>query len=194
MTDKSKERRKSTMAPRIIDEHSEGYSWGSGSDNDEDLNGPSFSAEDHSVNEVEDHSSLHVDSLLASNSKASASFDNASTHSRNSTLPKLLDNQGSQDLQTLMNLLDLQMDAQQRIIDSLVDHLQHQNDSTVDTQLISSSLNSSALQIRGTVEKITHVSEVRDEKWKNKWKKERENRIRWEEVVKNVSAKNLFFC
>lgn len=128
------------------------------------------------------------------------------------------------DFQTLVYLLNVQMDVQQRVIESVVEAISKTNKRSPSSNLITginngspssspstssssstpplstsaadinmaelkgmpSLLSSSSSQIFSTIEKIVKLSEARDLKWMKRCKKEREGRLRWEEVVRVV--------
>ncbi|KAI9098624.1 Oxysterol-binding protein-domain-containing protein [Phlyctochytrium arcticum] len=112
------------------------------------------------------------------------------------------------DVGTLMYLLNVQLDVQQRVVEALVDALaaygQHQAAASVtgapgadtssnasflrevDVSNLPSLLQSSSKHVQETVGKLVSQCENRERHWSRKWRKEKEGRKRWEEVVQKV--------
>lgn len=97
----------------------------------------------------------------------------------------------TEDLQTLVYLLDVQLDIQQRAIDSVLEHWPKQDsagdaepaepdEDDFDREKVPGLLSSARLQVEKTVSKIVSVTHAREKKWYQKWKQERESKMRWE--------------
>ncbi|KAL3895988.1 MAG: hypothetical protein SGCHY_004363 [Lobulomycetales sp.] len=107
----------------------------------------------------------------------------------------------TEDLQTLVYLLDVQLDIQQRAIDSVLEHWPKQDsagdaepaepdEDDFDREKVPGLLSSARLQVEKTVSKIVSVTHAREKKWYQKWKQERESKMRWESIVANVMEGN----
>jgi hypothetical protein len=95
----------------------------------------------------------------------------------------------TEDLSTLQYLLDIQLDIQQRVIDSVLEQLKKgsggllaviEEEEEFDVQGVPALLSSARMQVQKTVSKIVSVTEAREKKWYKKWKLERESKMRWE--------------
>ncbi|KAJ3005149.1 hypothetical protein HKX48_000843, partial [Thoreauomyces humboldtii] len=103
------------------------------------------------------------------------------------------------DIGMLMNMLHVQMDVQQRVVETLVAVLGSSPPPTAapDTTATSSAsqgafstypalLRSSSEGVFQTVNRLVQRCQTQERVWAKRWRKERDNRRRWEEVVQKV--------
>ncbi|TPX66348.1 hypothetical protein SpCBS45565_g04523 [Spizellomyces sp. 'palustris'] len=130
----------------------------------------------------------------------------ASVHTTR-TAQDALPTTSTQDIGTLMYLLNVQLDVQQRVVEALVDALAVHSSTLssttdpsaggpvssnnsflqeVDVSNLPSLLQSSSKHVQDTVRKLVERCEQRQRHWARRWKKEKESRRRWEEVVQKV--------
>ncbi|KAJ3182224.1 hypothetical protein HDU85_003266 [Gaertneriomyces sp. JEL0708] len=132
-------------------------------------------------------------SAHSTNSAASmvsqASFPSPSTHVVNARTPADVPSL-AQDFQTLRFTLTVQMDVQQRLVNSLVTALQHQQEEQVpddvDFANISSALASSSQHIQQTIGRIIERAEKRDRYWMKRWRREKEGRKTLEDIIQRI--------
>lgn len=96
----------------------------------------------------------------------------------------------TEDLQTLVYLLDVQLDIQERVIDGVLEHLNKSPRSSMeipddsaeefDIKSVPGLMSSARAKVQKTIGKIVSVTEAREKKWHSKWKRERESKMRWE--------------
>ncbi|TPX42136.1 hypothetical protein SeLEV6574_g05746 [Synchytrium endobioticum] len=109
------------------------------------------------------------------------------------------------DLQTLVYLLNVHLDVQRRMVDSLVQAInQKPSDSSslctasntsntpkreetqdMDLLSIAALCQNSSARVSETVKQVITVCDERDRKWARRWRAEIDSRKRWEEIVKN---------
>ncbi|KAJ3265368.1 hypothetical protein HK104_006300, partial [Borealophlyctis nickersoniae] len=106
------------------------------------------------------------------------------------------------DIRTLIYLLNVQMDVQQRVVEAVVDAVGSDESESarraradnassgemqgVDLKTLPSLLKSSTKHVQDTIAKLIKLSESRERYWSRKLKREVESRKRWEEVVRKV--------
>lgn len=117
-------------------------------------------------------SPLHINTLPPSGADAFKSPEIANT---------------SWDMHRLIYLLQVQMQVQQRAVQSAIELIQSQNSThSPDLNHLPPLLSHSAVLVQSTASRIVEVHEAREAYWSKKLKKELETRKRWEEVVHRV--------
>ncbi|KAI8907712.1 Oxysterol-binding protein-domain-containing protein [Powellomyces hirtus] len=97
--------------------------------------------------------------------------------------------QDSEDeLALILNLLNVQMDVQRQVVETLVGALANGDLPVANSSVsnIPSALHSSSKGVSETVAKLVERCLARERLWAKRWKKERDIRQRWEEVVQKV--------
>ncbi|KAI8817986.1 Oxysterol-binding protein-domain-containing protein [Fimicolochytrium jonesii] len=97
------------------------------------------------------------------------------------------------NLHTVADLLQVQLDAQQKVVQSLLTALgdskkesAHPALGNLDVEELSSLIQSSSKHINEIVTSLLQRTESREKMWTRRWKRERDDRIRWQDVVQKI--------